>query len=483
MFILTVAVADDLVAFVVIATAYTGAVKVVALLVGIGLLGLIAVARSRRVRNGIVYAGLGVTAWVALFESGVDPVVVGVALGLLSIAYPAARTDLEHATDLFRLFREQPTSELAHSARESVRTALSPNERLEQLYHPLSSYVIVPLFALANAGIVINGHFLAQAYSSPVTLGILAGYVVGKPIGITGFTWLVSRLSRGRVRPPVGWASVAGGGAIAGVGFTVSLLIATLAFSGVELQEAKLGVLSAAICAGALTSIVFRVTSTFSRQTGLRALVGTGKTIVDLAVPVDPERDHIRGPADAPVTLVEYGDFECDYCGQAEPVVRELLADFGELRYVWRHLPLNDVHPRAQVAAEAAEAAGAQGKFWEMYDLLLANHGALLMRDMQRYAQELGLDIERFRKQLRKRTFSSRVAEDVESADLSGVSGTPVFFINGRRHYGAYDINSLTAAVRAARVRAVVARPSLSTVSGTGAGAPEPARTATTTVQ
>jgi Na+/H+ antiporter NhaA len=372
-FILTVAVADYLVAFVVIATAYTGTVKVAALLVGAGLLALVALARSRRVRNGIVYAGLGVTAWVALLESGVNPVVVGVAIGLLAIAYAAARTDLERATDLFRLFREQPTSELASSARESVRTALSPNERLEQLYHPLSSYMIVPLFALANAGIAVNGHFLAQAYFSPVTLGILVGYLVGKPIGIAGFTWLATRMSRGRVAPPVGWASVIGGGAIAGIGFTVSLLIAALAFTGIELQEAKLGVLSAALCASALTWVVFRGTRMLPRQARLRALVGTADTIMDLAVPVDVERDHVRGPGDAPVTLVEYGDFECPYCGHAEPVVRELLADFDELSYVWRHLPLNDVHPHAQLAAEAAEAAGAQGKFWEMYDVLFAH--------------------------------------------------------------------------------------------------------------
>ncbi|HEY1509508.1 MAG TPA: Na+/H+ antiporter NhaA [Solirubrobacteraceae bacterium] len=471
-FILTVAVADDLVAFVVIATAYTKTFRVEALIVGIGVLGLVALARSRRVRNGIVYAVLGVAAWVALFRSGVDPVIVGVALGLLSIAYPATRPDLERATDLFRLFREQPTSELAYSARESVRTALSPNDRLQQLYHPLSGYVIVPLFALANAGIAINGHFLALAYASPVTLGILIGYVAGKPIGIVGFTWVVARLSRDRLRPPVGWASVIGGGAIAGVGFTVSLLIATLAFSGVQLQEAKLGVLSAALCASTLTWIVLRVTRMLPRQAKLRALVGTARTIVDLAVAVDVERDHVRGPADAPITLVEYGDFECPYCGQAEPVIRELLADFGELRYVWRHLPLNDVHPHAQVAAEAAEAAGAQGKFWEMYDLLFAHQSELLMKDLVGYADQAALDSERFREDLLKRTFASRVAQDVESADLSGVSGTPSFFINGRRHYGAYDIHTLAAAVRAARVRAAVARPSLSTVSGARAPAP-----------
>jgi protein-disulfide isomerase len=451
-----VAVADDLVSFVVIATVYSHTITVVPLLVALGVLGAVLAARLRRVRNGIVYMILGVTAWVALLKSGVDPVIVGVALGLLSIAYPAGRADLERATDLFRLFREQPTSEAARTVRESVRTALSPNERLQQIYHPVSSYVIVPVFALANAGIPITGHFLSVAYGSPIALGIIVGYVVGKPVGITGLTWVVTRISRGRVRPPVGWASVLGGGAIAGIGFTVSILIATLAFTGVQLQEAKLGVLTAAVGAPLVTIFVFRVTKLLPRERRLRAFVGAPQTIVDLAVPVDPERDHIRGPVEAPVTLVEYGDFECPYCGRAESIIRELLADFGDLRYVWRHLPLNDVHSHAQLAADASEAAAAQGQFWEMYDMLLSHQDALGVRDLIRYAEELGLDVDRFRGYLRKSKGAGRIAEDVDSADVSNVSGTPTFFINGRRHYGAYDVETLSAAVRAARVRAAV---------------------------
>src|SRR5262249_9462416 len=184
---------------------------------------------------------------------------------------------------------------------------------------------------------------------------------------------LVTRLTRGRLRPPVGWAALAGGGALAGTGFTVSLLIASLAFHGDQLDEAKAGALAAAITAPTLTWLVFRVTSLLPRRRRLAALLGSGEPLVDLAVPVDPERDHIRGPADAPVTLVEYGDFECPYCGRAEPVVRDLLADFGDLRYVWRHLPLNDVHPHTQLAAEASEPAAAQGAFWAMYDLLITH--------------------------------------------------------------------------------------------------------------
>ena len=149
-------------------------------------------------------------------------------------------------------------------------------------------------------------------------------------------------------------------------------------------------------------------------------------------------------------------EHECPYCGQAEPFVRELLREFGDVRYVWRHLPLNDVHPHAQLAAEAAEAAAAQGAFWPMHDLMVDHQDALRPADLIRYAEQLGLDIERFSSQLREHIVANRVAEDVNSADLSGVSGTPTFFINGRRHYGAYDTATLSAAVRAARARVTV---------------------------
>jgi Na+/H+ antiporter NhaA len=456
-FMLTIAVVDDVVALGVIAVAYSQDVVAWALLVAAALFAAIPLALRLGIRIGYVHAAFGAAAWLALVKSGVDPVVVGLALGLLTYAYPASREDLERATDLFRDFREQPTPELAASARAGLDSAVSANERLQQRFHPWTSYVIVPLFALANAGIVINADFLSRAYTSPITLGIMAGYVLGKPVGIVGASWLVTRVSRGRLLVPTGWAALAGGGFIAGIGFTVSLLIANLAFEGDQLEEAKLGVLSAALCASAATWLVFRATAMLPAPLKIRALLGTAETIVDLAVEVDPDRDHIRGPEGAPVTLVEYGDFECPYCGQAEPIVRELLADFGDLRYVWRNLPLSDVHPNAQRAAEAAEAAGEQGAFWEMHDLLLTHQDALNPRDLLGYGEQLGLDRERFISDMHNHTQKPRIYDDVDSADLSGVSGTPTFFINGRRHFGAYDVATLSAEVRAARARAAIA--------------------------
>jgi len=453
-FLLTVTVVDDLVALAVITVFYSTHVRVVPLIVALAIFALVLVVRVRGERHGIVYAVLGIAAWVAMFESGVEPIVVGLVLGLLTYASPAARDDLRRAAEAFRLFREQPTAELARTASGGLASAISPNERLQLMYHPWTSYVIVPLFALANAGIAISGGFLTRALTSPITLGILAAYILGKPLGITGSAWLITRLTRGRVEVPVGWASVAGGGAIAGIGFTVSLLIATLAFDGPRLEEAKLGILGSALLASGLTWVIFRVTSMLPKKMKLRALLGTSEAIIDLAAPVDPDRDHIRGSGEAPVTVVEYGDFECPFCGQAEPVVRELLGDFGDVRYVWRHLPLHDVHPAAQLAAEASEAAAEQGMFWEMHDLLFERQDQLRVRDLVRHADELGLDVERFRADLQRHAGAPRVAEDLDSADVSGVTGTPTFFINGRRHHGAYDIDTLSAAVRAARARA-----------------------------
>ena len=349
-----------------------------------------------------------------------------------------------------RRFREQPTPEMARSATSGLTATLSPNERLQSFFHPWTSYVIVPLFGLANAGIALDPGFLADAYLAPVTLGVILAYVVGKPVAVVGTSYLVTRLSRGRVRPPVGWAAVLGGGTISGIGFTVALLIATRAFDGDHLAEAKLGALTAALLAALVTLAVYRCAARLEPAARARALLGDMTRIQDLVPEVDVDRDHVRGPLDGPVTVIEFGDFQCPHCGRAEPVVRELLTDAG-VRYVWRHLPLPDVHPQAQLAAEAAEAAASQGAFWEMHDLLITHQEHLRLSDLRGYAVALGLDADRLHEDLQRRTHESRVARDVESADLSGVSGTPTFFVNGQRHYGAFDLDSLSAAIQAAR--------------------------------
>jgi Na+/H+ antiporter NhaA len=468
--LLTLAVVDDLVALAVIATVYTEDLSWLPFALALGLFAMLLALRYAPTewrRQLAVVVGVGL--WIALYESGIDPVVAGLAAGLVTTAYPPARGDLERVTELTRSFREQPTPALARTAQRSVASAISANEQLQYRLHPWTSFVIVPLFALANAGIHVDAQLLEDASTSPITLGILFGYVLGKPLGILGASWLASRPWLAGLRRALSWPVIAGGGAVAGVGFTVSVLISTIAFDGDQLEQAKLGVLAAAILSSLIAWTVFRVIRHLPAEMRARQIAATAEELLDLSDEVDADRDHIRGSARAPVTLVEYGDYQCPYCGQAEVVIRELLVSFGDdLRYVWRHLPLNDVHPDAQMAAEAAEAAGAQGAFWEMNDKLIEHQDALTQPNLARYAEELNLDVERFWDELRRREHAFRVAEDVASADASGVVGTPSFFINGRRHQGAYDTETLTRAVRTARSRARLRE--------IGQSAPEPER-------
>ncbi|MET9127102.1 Na+/H+ antiporter NhaA [Streptomyces sp. NPDC004528] len=458
-FLVTVAIVDDVVALVVIAVVYSSSLLWQALLAACAVFAVVLVIRRAGVRHGVPYVVLGVGLWFALLQAGIDPVVTGLALAMITYAYPASRSDLKRTTGLFRLFREQPTAELERSLRHGLATVLSPNERLEQTFHPWTSYLVVPLFALANAGVHITWSGLAHAFTAPVTLGILIAFVVGKPLSITAAAALTTWASRGRLRPQVGWGAVLAGSTASGVAFTVSLLIAALAFDGEQLTQAKYGILATIPVSFAFSWAITAVIRALPRTGRARALLGTGESIIDLVAPVDPDRDHIRGPRNAPVTVVKYGDFECPYCAQAEPVLRRLRADVGgDIRFVWRHLPLDDVHPRAQLAAEASEAAARQGAFWPMHDLLLARQGELSPSDLLRYAEELGLDPKRFERDLSSQAGASRVAEDIETADRSGVAGSPTFFVNGRLHRGPYDLATLTESVRAAQERASITK-------------------------
>jgi Na+/H+ antiporter NhaA len=459
-FMLSLVVVDDLAGLLVIATFYTDDVSFTALAVAGGLFVVLLALRFAPVGRSIAAAVVGAGMWVALFKSGVHPTIAGLAIGLVTTAYPPSRDDLERVTEVVRTFREQPTPELARSAQQTLVSAISENERLQLRLHPWTSYAIVPVFALANAGIHVDAGLLGDAIGSPITLGIALGYAVGKPVGIVIATWIAVHTGKRRPRLAITFPALRGVGAVAGIGFTVALLIASLAFTGEQLEEAKIGILATTVLATLEGWVAVRMYKRIPDSARARQIGRTAEDIPDLIDEVDPERDHIRGPSDAPVTLLEYGDYQCPYCGQAEAVVRALLAEFGDdLRYVWRHLPLTDVHPNAQTAAEAAEAAGAQGRFWEMHDRLLDHQDDLRPVELARHANELGLDLDRFWADLRGREHAARVAEDVASADASDVTGTPSFFINGRRYTGAYDIDTLTRVVRAAerRVQAAAA--------------------------
>jgi protein-disulfide isomerase len=174
-----------------------------------------------------------------------------------------------------------------------------------------------------------------------------------------------------------------------------------------------------------------------------------------LTLPVSEDRDHIQGPAEAAVTLVEYGDYECPYCGAAYPIIKEVQERMGEaLRFVFRNFPITTSHPHAELAAEAAEAAAAQDRFWEMHDLLYENQQRLGDEDLRAYAEQLGLEVGPFDQELTEHVHAERVREDFMSGVRSGVNGTPTFYINGLRHDDPYDLETLLAALERAASRA-----------------------------
>jgi protein-disulfide isomerase len=276
--------------------------------------------------------------------------------------------------------------------------------------------------------------------------------VVGKLVGVGGAALGSVRLGLGSLPQGVGPGQVVGGAALSGIGFTVSLLIAGLAFGTPELRDqATVGVLMAAALSAGTGWVVFRLAAALrgERTAGLPRV---------LDQPVDAGRDHIRGSPDAPLTLLEYGDFECPFCGRATGVIDELSERFGDdLRYVFRHLPLTDVHEHAELAAQAVEAAGAQGRFWEMHDLLFHHQDELEVEDLVGYAGELDLDVEAFVRDLQEGRHAERVREDAGSAERSGARGTPTFFVGETRHVGSYDTETLAQELEATRPPRAVA--------------------------
>jgi protein-disulfide isomerase len=170
-----------------------------------------------------------------------------------------------------------------------------------------------------------------------------------------------------------------------------------------------------------------------------------------LTIRIDPERDHVLGPESAPVTLVEFADFECSFCAKALPTVAEVRRRFGDrLRFAFRHFPIAELHPHAELAAEAAEAAGAQGRFWEMHALLFAHQDALLREDLMGYADELGLDRDRFARELDEHVHREAVALQAQGGAWIGVQGAPAFFIDGRQYRGPFEADALEQALRRA---------------------------------
>lgn len=439
-FLLALAVVDDIGALSIIALVYTDSFTPLPLVIAaVGLAGVF-FTRYLRSGRGPVYATLAIVVWLAFLASGVHPTLAGVAIALLVPVYRPDRRDVEHALDLARTFRQSPNTEYARAAANSLRESISINERLQSAYAPYVAYVILPVFALANAGVVVSPDILAAAVVSPLTWGVIAALVAGKFLGVFGSSALMRRLRIGEFGPGLTYDRLAGGAALCGMGFTISLFIVDLAIDDPAAQnEARVGVLAASVLAFLVATVIFRVSD------AVRPKEEGGQT---LARPVDQERDHVFGSADAPFTIVEYGDFQCGFCLKASGSIQEVREVLGDrLRYVWRHAPLTAYHPNALADAEASEAAALQGKFWEFERGLFADQENQMPSDIIRLADSLGLDVERFERDLTSAEVTGRVRDDMLDAEAMDITSVPTLFINGRRHHGPYDAQSLIRAL------------------------------------
>lgn len=444
-FLLTLAVVDDVGALAAIALFYSDRVRVVPLLIAVVLLvALVGVRYLPPATRGFAYSVLAVALWLALFAGGVHPTLAGVAVALLIPVFTPERQRVEAAVEVIQAFRQSPNSQYARAATRSLRDSISINERLVTGFGPYVSFGVLPLFALANAGVRLDTDTVLAAAGSALTWGVVAGLVVGKLVGITAATWLMQRTGLGRLAPGLTLRRVAGGAALSGIGFTISLFIIDLAIKDPRSADlARVGVLAASVIAVVLGWAIFRLTDWLSPP------VAVGLKLVR---EVDPARDHMRGPVDAPLTLVEYGDFECPFCSRATGSIDEVRAHFGDqLRYVWRHLPLERPHPRAMDAARASEAAALQGKFFDMGTMMFQFQDYLEWQHIYRYADQVGCDITKFDEDVHSARVLHRVDDDAQDAELMDLNSTPTFFVNGIRHRGPWDSASLIRALEASR--------------------------------
>jgi Na+/H+ antiporter NhaA len=441
LFLLTMAVVDDIGALAVIAVFYTSDLHLMPLALTAVALVLVWLVRFLPVGRGPAYGVLSVLVWLGLHQAGVHPTLAGVAVALLIPVFSPQRQEVEAAYAQTRAFRQSPTPRYALAAQRRLRDSISVNERLQVSFAPTVSYVILPLFALANAGVRLDASSLAAAWRSPLFWGVVAGLVVGKLVGITGSTWLVIRTRMGQLAPGLTLDRVAGGAALSGIGFTISLLIIGIALPDPRAATpARLGVLVATVVSVLLGWAMFAAMERFKPRAPV------GKVLLRA---FDPRRDHYKGRPDAPLVIVEYGDFECPFCSRATGSVDEVLARLGdEVVWVWRHLPQTRVHSHALESARASEAASIQGQFLPYGTELFTQQDRLEREDLLDVAERLGLDLDRFVSDFEGADVARRVQEDADDAEIMDLLSTPAFFVNGWRLVGPYDADSLIEALR-----------------------------------
>lgn len=438
-FLLALAVVDDIGALSVIAVFYTDDLKVGALALGVvGLVGIWLLQRLQ-VWKVLPYAVIGVYTWACFYTAGVHATLAGVLIALLMPVYPPRRSDIALATRAFRLFRQAPQPDMARSVRSVVTYAIPLNQRLSAVLPPYVNFLVVPLFALANAGVSLSPQALGDAFTSTLTWGVILGLVVGKAVGITTAAACVLRFIPSSRLPGLDIPRVAGAAVLSGMGFTISLLVVGLAIDDQAVaDQARVGVLMASALALFAAWLVFRAGDRF------RPLPTPAGTVLNREV--NPDTDHIRGPGDAAASVVVYAAMNLPYRHDTADALREVHRTVGDdVQIVFRHHTTTDA---AQTAALALEAAGAQGRFWEMHDDLATVLEDIDTEKVRSSAERIGLDVEEFEQRITRQVDRNRVEDDNLDLQDADVGSDPVVYVNGTRFDGPLNSLALSVAVR-----------------------------------
>lgn len=438
LFVVTFSVADDIGAIAIIAVFYTETLSPVPLLLAVLALGVMVALRAAGGWSAPTYAALAVLAWVAVVASGLHATLAGVAVAFVLPIFAARGEAVQDADRGTRAFSQSPSARSAQHATRQLTRAISLNERAHAALAPYVTFLVLPLFALANAGVVLSAESLALALRSPVTWGVVLGSLAGKVLAVTAVGAVVARVAPGALGAGVHRGHLLGTGALSAMGFTLSLFIADLALDDpVLLANAQIGVLATSLLGAVLGSAVLVLA-------GRRA---AGAEDDALPRPVDPGRDHVLGNPGAALVLVEYGAYGDDACARFADVVPELRARFGEgLCVVFRHLPGDAA---SEDAARAGEAAAAQGRFWPFHDAVVRDGDP--PSALRRAAAEARVNFRRFEDDRRASWTLHRVREDAGDLPSSDRDEVPVLFVQGRRYRGPRDTDSVTAALDLAR--------------------------------
>lgn len=446
-FLVTLVVVDDVGALAVVAFAYTENFDPMPLLIAAAGLVMIGLMRFFGVWRGALYLLPSGVVWTGFFLSGVHATLAGVAIALLLPIFRTRAEDLRTAEDHVRAFQMSPTAGYARSAEDSLARAISVNERAHQALTPYITWLILPIFALANAGVSITADSLADAFGSRLTWGIILGLVVGKILAISLSTWIITRVRPGALGPDMRMAHIIGLSMLAGMGFTISLFVAELAFDDpTDVSRAQIGVFAATIIAAILGSITLAAIGARDRRRNPRR-----ERLIRL---LDPLHDHVLGdPASSRVAVVEYGDYATPHSPTAGEMRREMEGRFGDgVVYAFRYLASD--RPHSRTVALANEAAAAQGRFWDMRDALIREAPIEDDRQIMRAAAQAGLNLRRFVRDWTIEVGAHQVDENFADSAAMHLEQAPTYFINNRRYEGSIAAAAINAAVAAARGRA-----------------------------